>query len=551
LNLKFTRSANLLRNELAAILGMLLLMGIVVLLHIQLHQYSYDDAYIHFRVARNLVDFGVPYYNPLEILKVSTSSGWVIFLALIYWLAKAIHLVGHFALIISIINALITIGVVFIYTRIVEIFLQRQLTLPQKLLFQTTILALLLLPSIGLMETSLALLLAGAGIFLLLKTKSVGFLLLAMSLYFRMELILLASLLCALAIFRGEFKLQKTILWFTAGILPFIIFDLYFFRTIIPQSVLAKSVVYSITPFQTFIEVLNRSLPGFPAANFPKLIVRATFLLLPIVVLSWVTIREKDLIKRSYYPAALGVSALLVLASYVGKHVLLFEWYTPLYMLPLVTSLFSYAYLVPPPRNFVLKIPLFTLFLFSGFFLVSSMHAIHSRPDDFVLFESGARVKMYLYVGDILNQEYPEANLLTSEIGGLGYSFKGKILDGAGLASRDALTFHPMAIPVQRSSGTSGAIPYEFVIASEPDIIVSYDIFAEELLSKDVSAEYHLITLPAYLPEDIQYSKNGFLWGSKFLRVYMHKSLPLSANLCKFALATSQTLNPACKKYVQ
>src|SRR5690349_13155716 len=111
----------------------LVIMGFLIIVHTRLRQYAFDDSYIHFRVARNLVDFGAPYYNPSDMLKVSTSSGWLIFLAMIYWLAKMINMESNFPLLISILNALVSFCGLIVYTKIIEFFLKK-LTIHQKLL---------------------------------------------------------------------------------------------------------------------------------------------------------------------------------------------------------------------------------------------------------------------------------------------------------------------------------------------------------------------------------------------------------------------------------
>jgi hypothetical protein len=181
--------------------------------------------------------------------------------------------------------------------------------------------------------------------------------------------------------------------------------------------------------------------------------------------------------------------------------------------------------------------------LFIGTTFYSSVY----RPNAFVLFESGSRVKMYLMVGKIINEDYPNVTLLTSEIGGLGYSFQGKIFDAGGLASMEALSFHPMAVPQQRNHSGLGAIPPEFVNFVNPDIIVTYDIFAEALLRRDdISAQYNIITLPAYLPEDALYSESESIWGSKYLRVYIRKNLPVSDKICILSISEDETPNTAC-----
>lgn len=164
----------------------------------------------------------------------------------------------------------------------------------------------------------------------------------------------------------------------------------------------------------------------------------------------------------------------------------------------------------------------------------------------FSLFESGSRVKLYLKVGEILNEEYPNAKLLTSEIGGLGYTFKGEILDAAGLASPNALEFHPLKSPEQRASVDIGAIPPEYVRLTMPDIIVSYDTFAQALLDDVIVNQYHVITVPAYLPDDAVFSKSEMIWGNKYLRVYIHHSLPVSKKICALAEISNETPNVAC-----
>ena len=82
-------------------------LSLFIFLHIRLHQYAFDDAFIHFRVARNFFETGYPYYNIGEMLKVSTSSGWIVFLTVLFGITKTLGVESSFPLIISVINALI------------------------------------------------------------------------------------------------------------------------------------------------------------------------------------------------------------------------------------------------------------------------------------------------------------------------------------------------------------------------------------------------------------------------------------------------------------
>jgi len=125
--------------------------------------------------------------------------------------------------------------------------------------------------------------------------------------------------------------------------------------------------------------------------------------------------------------------------SYIIQQVLVFEWYRPLYTIPLLIASFILLELIP--KSFM-RMEYILLSCVFGLSLFSTTMACFHHYDYFENFALSARVKTYLKVGEVLNTAYPDASLFSSEIGGLGYAFKGKILDAAGLASVDALLFH-------------------------------------------------------------------------------------------------------------
>ncbi len=86
---------------------------------------------------------------------------------------------------------------------------------------------------------------------------------------------------------------------------------------------------------------------------------------------------------------------------------------------------------------------------------------------------------------------------MSSEIGGLGEGFEGEILDAVGLATPSAIKYHPMRVPDERSSGDLGEIPTGFVSEMRPDVIVSYDVFAESLLKNPDRSIYTEFVYPA------------------------------------------------------
>jgi len=79
----------------------------------------------------------------------------------------------------------------------------------------------------------------------------------------------------------------------------------------------------------------------------------------------------------------------------------------------------------------------------------------------------------------------------------LGEGFEGEILDAVGLATPSAIKYHPMRVPDERSSGDLGEIPTGFVSEMRPDVIVSYDVFAESLLKNPDRSIYTELVYPA------------------------------------------------------
>ena len=102
-------------------------------------------------------------------------------------------------------------------------------------------------------------------------------------------------------------------------------------------------------------------------------------------------------------------------------------------------------------------------------------------------------------------------------MGALGFYFKGKVLDGNGLVSPEALPFLPVPAE-QRLGPRAGALSVDFVRATMPDWVVTMQIFSCKSL--DVSdwfkANYKLVRSVA-LPQRT--------FGSKDIRIYQRRDL--------------------------
>lgn len=496
---------------------------LVVSVHLLLFQYAFDDAYIHFRIVRNLWETGTPYYNVSEAVKVSTSTGWTLFLFLFYSVAQALSLVSKFPLIVSIINSFISIFTVFVFTHVIQKIIAKDLVLTSKILIQIPLIAFLLPASIGLMETPLSLLLAGIGIYLLLISRPIGFGVIGLSCYFRLEMLVLLLIVTLFLLITKRLFISH-ILTIILATIPFLIFDLFFFQTIIPHSIFVKSTVYTLSSIDTTMQIIFSSLPLLPF-TLSSVINSIAFLCLVFLTLR-VLIQYWRLEPK--WALIFFMWGVVVMGGYIINKVFIFEWYVAIYLVPIFTSSIL---LNIDRRNVIIRGFHITFCVLCSIYILSLVYAGVFAPSKFYNFESGSRVKNYLFVGKILNEKYPDANLMTPEIGGLGYTFKGHVIDAVGLASPEALYYHPMKVPEERISGIIGAIPPDFVENIRPELIVTYDIFAESLLKATVVNEYNLVYLPAYLPADKQVSKKDTIWNGKNLIIFIRNDLPVSAEV--------------------
>ena len=512
-----------------------ILFGLILFVHLRLYVYAFDDAYIHFRVARNFVETGFPYYNVGEMLKVSTSSGWVVFLSVLFALAQRLGFEAGFPLVVGVINAVISCASVVVYGHLVEQIAQIKLSTHVKTLFGVGFIAILLPSSIGLMETPMAILLVGLGLGAVLQNRSQGFVFLASAVYFRLELILLVG-----GVFLWVMFSKRVSLWTASrdsllGILPFILFDLIFYRTIYPHSVVAKSQIYSLSGAQTLFYVLFYSLPQtlLPTQwSFAYSVLIGFVMLSMLIIVLWAVFRVRIGQKRRW-PIMFLLWGLGVMVLYAAGRVLIFDWYIPLYVVPLFVACFLYFVLADAPANRLMLFPLGLFAILSVMSIGTTLFAGIWNPSQYLYFESGSRVRNYLLVGKVLREAYPNADLMTSEIGGLGYAFTSSILDAVGLASVDALTYHPLSVPDERKNSIIGAIPPAYVVDVSPDIIVTYDTFAQALLRGEVLAQYTEVRVPAYMVEDRAFARSELLWENKYLRVFIHHSLSVDERVKK------------------
>ena len=69
-----------------------------------------------------------------------------------------------------------------------------------------------------------------------------------------------------------------------------------------------------------------------------------------------------------------------------------------------------------------------------------------------------------------------------------------------------------------------------------PELIVSFDQFAQALLASNMANQYNMILIPAYLPEDQASAKRDTIWGDIFIRVNIRKDLPVSKKILELGI---------------
>jgi hypothetical protein len=484
-------------------------------LHAALHLYAFDDAYIHFRVAERFLEHGAPYYNAGEAVMASSSPAWTLVLCILF-------AAGGSAMAVAVFN-----GIVAALGAVAFIALARELSGGELgrwpcWSFGLPYLSLIHFSGIGLMETSLGISVLGLAALLYARKREEAFILLALAPFIRLELAVFFILFFLHALLRRRGGLGRRLLYSLLGGAPLAIYQLAFFKTLLPGTMHAKSIVYALS-FYDVVEFILRQLMIFvpfverwwwPAAGLA--------LLLILGVAGEVRSRRFSG-ERSEILYILGSGGLLIAVVYVIARGLVFPWYVPLVAVPVT---FALCVMAARSRMLVAWAALVVIIaLPHAVTLAHSSLAAAGEFDRYAFFAQNARARKYLETGKRLFERFPDARLMSSEIGGLGYTFKGRIIDGVGLITPGALEHHPMRVPEQRSYGFIGAIPAGFVEEASPELIVALDIFVEELLRSEVASRYAVIREPVYIDEDLRFFPSPMVWWSRHLNIFIRKDL--------------------------
>ncbi len=489
----------------ASVLLAICLAACLLPVHLRLAHYAEDDAYIHVRIATNLLHHGRPYFNVQDPVNASSSPVWTLLVTML------LGLTGDRLWSISVWNGLISAAGAVVHSRL----LRRLILVPEWVpwVFGACYLAVTLSSSIGLMETPLALLLVGLAAHMMLDGRRLGFVALGLAVFVRYECALLAVL--AVTIGAADTRPRDRMRLIAMGAAPLVAYELLFFGSLVPQSVIAKKAVYRM--------------PLWDPATFTLVVLTAALALAFFLKMA----RESRLEGRLL--DALLVFGAGVLFAYTASGTIVFPWYEPLFTVPFLYGV-CWLLFCWTSRSRVMRMAFRTLAGFVAAWWIARLGATVLlapvlSPVYYSGFERGARARQYVQIGEALYRHFPAATLLTSEIGGLGYGFSGYIADGAGLISPNALKYHPMKVPEERSNGTIGAIPSGYVAEVNPELIVSHEIFVEAFRRSPVAAGYAMWTCSPYTDSDLVQSQRRTIWKNSRLFVFVRRDLRTGAPL--------------------
>lgn len=419
-----------------------------------------DDAYIHARIVEIFLETGQPSFNVGETFKASSSTGFILLLAAMGTVFDTI-----FAM--RLLEAVVIVAI-FVLGGQLALHCNRNRLFAVFALFSAA--PLVLLAAYGAMETPiLVALMLGAALALCRDRVGLALFLIAISVWFRIEAVLLLLLLAIWALKREKSLAILIHIW---PVIVLFALELALFGGIIPHAAGAKSLAYGHS-YEDSIKMALRFATGETWIGV---------LLFGLLVTRLVgVIKSRDF--NGYADVFFGFAGGVLCAWMIGRSNL-FTWYYPLVLAPFVIGI------VTMPKSSAGRV--FngtTIVVLAAYLIIGGQTFLHKAG--FIGTSANHRVEKYLEIGEALYDECPHCTLATSEIGGLGYSFRGVVYDGFGLADPVALQFHPMPVPEQRRSEGIGAIPPEYISLRNPDYVVSMPIFSVAAQASGVLSSYH------------------------------------------------------------
>lgn len=444
------------------------ILGVLLILFSSIDQF-FDDAYIHARIAENISNFGQPVFNISSApFKVDSSSGYIFLISLLNHFASSIKIIYFFECLVIIVTCMLLGYCLVLRTKN---FLLGFIIL-------VSLLPFFLVAAYGGMETPIVCLFMIMSIIMAFH-KKIGAVIFFISLAccFRFEIIFLLILILYYYIFVE--KCRKSVVFYSIPVILIISIEYYLFGEIIPHAAKAKAIGYNFPLKYTLLNALS-----FQQGEKWLIIGKLILLSFLIEFIEVFYARFKITLSDCFYI----FSAAMLCAWILGRS-LLFPWYYCLFVFAYGLALFFQCNNIKDLNrssiicklNSLKKVIVLVVLVLLAFIGLKTI----------ITDNSTIRVARYLSIGKYLYQLCPTCKLVTTEIGGLGYTFKGEIYDGFGLADPEASLFHPLKVPEERSDYSIGALPRKYIELKQPDFIVSMPIFTESLRKAQIITTYH------------------------------------------------------------
>jgi hypothetical protein len=512
--------------------------GLVVLLvgveHYWLRDLKFDDAWIHFRYARNIARGNGFVFNAGERVLGSGGLLWEVVLAPLAFVSGE----RAFPYAVSVLNFVLLVGCAVVAWRTLAALVPSWFAL----LVAAVLVAHgpLVVSSIGGMETTflclgylvtfwalvhgrftLASLVAGAAVCVRIESAPLA----------------IATVLAASTAGRREFVRAVV----AAVSLPAAsyLFAWFYFGSPVPTSTLAKRIVYVAPPYLTLQTCLAELLNIFAFQRLMPFEGSHPFVANMVGSALWGVLVWRGwafLWRRSRVASLVVLQPLGAFAFYAATNPLMFRWYVVTFA-PLAT-MFAILGLADLAR----VLPGGPTVRYAGAALAAMLLSIAPvrdtwaplvPPSDpsfhFAMPNASESARTYQYQNIarwLAARARPEDRVCISEIGAFGYHFPGHILDGMGLVSPEVLRYHPVPLAL-RGSGILGVIPPAVVRSYEPELVVSFDVFARALFQDEwFNQEYELIGRWPWFGGPIRWRDlPALLWGGAEMRAYRRKDL--------------------------
>jgi hypothetical protein len=440
---------------------------------------AFDDAYITYRYSQNISTGNGFTYNPGENVLGTTTPLYTLILAVL----GSVISIKEIPTISLFINSVADIASVLLLFSIIS-----ELKYP-KYLASITSLAYLYNPlrigvSRGGMETALvvSLILASLYVFIVRKNYQMAAILSGVAFLARPDTLLLPLLFAGYQILLFKKVPAREVITFLIITGPWLLFSGFYFDSLLPHSIIAKSNAYLLNPLQATTTFLGYIATRSPLNNlgWPTWVVG-----LSLLINLWLfIIGSISIIKRSRNSLIMMLFPVFYSLGLMIANPLLFIWYFPPFLV-LFNSLIIIGLhvLLSKTRSYV---PVAVSVLFVGLLLCIEWKAL-DQPKDGLSVNLRDHESLYEIAADSLQEEISAGSTIAMpEIGVLGYSFpESRIIDTVGIITPEAIKYQYSSL--QRGQIFSYAIPTNLILDLQPDYLLSLDIFLlPSLLTSEV-----------------------------------------------------------------